>query len=155
MGGNNQTVDIIFDSVTSDDARDKVHAYPKNLMNICKTRYLRLGGPTKDWFWALCEKGLSQKCFGKEKLFWIRFPRSSDELKQLQQWCDADTLRPSISEEINFTIEDVQRAFDNILSRRVRGKLVVVLIKEETTAEEEKREVEEVENNDTSSKDGA
>jgi NADPH:quinone reductase-like Zn-dependent oxidoreductase len=118
-------VDVIMDCVTSADPRDATYEYPKQLRHLCRQRYIRLGGPTFDWFRAGLEKALPIPCFGKEKLFWIRFPKSSQELAQLKQWCEEGKLKSSVAERVKFTQEDVQKAFDDILTRRVRGKLVV------------------------------
>jgi NADPH:quinone reductase-like Zn-dependent oxidoreductase len=138
-------VDIIMDCVTSVDANDASNSYPKKLLPLCKMKYIRLGGPTIDWFYAGCERVLPMTCFtGKEKLFWIRFPRSSEELATLGKWCAEDSsdggqkkLEPHLSLPlVDFSAEAVQQAFDTIMSRRVKGKLVVEIIKPETTAPE-------------------
>jgi NADPH:quinone reductase-like Zn-dependent oxidoreductase len=132
------TLDVIFDTVTSADPRDKRNEYPKLLSKYASTRYIRLGGETPDWFRAGCERVLPFSCFGKEKLFWIRFPKSSGELKQLQQWADAaaegesttTTLKPRVARVMDFTADQVQEAFDMILDRRVQGKIVVQVAKD-------------------------
>ena len=117
--------DVIFDCVTSADPRDLQWTYPKLLLPFCKQRYIRLGGRSIDWLKAGCERILGVTCFGKEKLFWIRFPHSSEELKQLNGWCNELRLTPTVSEVIAFTQPDVQEALDRINTRRVQGKLVV------------------------------
>lgn len=117
--------DVILDCVTSADPRDSSWKYPEILMPLCRKRYLRLGGKSVDWIKAGCERVLGAQCFGKEKLFWIRFPKSSEELKQLKEWADDNRLTPTTSEVMDFTPEAVQQAFDRIMDRRVQGKLVV------------------------------
>jgi NADPH:quinone reductase-like Zn-dependent oxidoreductase len=121
----NSMFDIVLDCVTSVNVLDRQHEYPKKLLPLCKTKYIRLGGPSKDWFYAGCERMLPVTCFGEDKLFWIRFPQSSDELEQLYQWCQEGKLKPKISCEVEFSPEAVQQAMDDLLSRRVQGKLVV------------------------------
>jgi reticulon-4-interacting protein 1, mitochondrial len=121
-----RSVDIILDCVTSADVRDSQHDYPRKLLGLCKTKYIRLGGATKDWLFAGMERTLPITCFrNKEKLFWIRFPKSSGELKKLAQWCREGKIKPCISREVDFSPEAVQDALDEILCRRVQGKLVV------------------------------
>lgn len=121
------SMDVVLDCVTSADVRDSQnHHYPQKLLGMCKTKYIRLGGPTKDWFFAGMERLLPVTCFReKEKLFWIRFPKSSGELETLAQWCREGLLKPVISREVDFSPEAVQHAMDEIMLRRVQGKLVV------------------------------
>jgi NADPH:quinone reductase-like Zn-dependent oxidoreductase len=119
-------VDVVLDCVTSADVRDSQNEYPQKLLPLCRTKYIRLGGQTMDWFYAGCERVLPMTCFrGKEKLFWIRFPQSSGELKQLAQWCVEGKLTPSTAREVDFAPEAVQHALEELLTRRVKGKLVV------------------------------
>ena len=121
-----RNVGVVFDCVTSADVRDSQFDYPRKLLPLCKTKYIRLGGPTMDWFYAGCERVLPITCFrGKEKLFWIRFPDTSGDLQQLAQWCTEGKLTPSVSREVDFAPEAVQHAMEELLSRRVKGKLVV------------------------------
>ena len=136
-------VDVVFDCVTSADERDtKPYNYPRLLKNMTTTRYIRLGGKTKDWFYAGCERFLGDNTiFGKEKLFWIKFPHSSQQLKQLQEWCDCDNTQNSVedankltvhvSKVIQFNPDAVQHAMDDIMSRRVQGKLVVKIYEDD------------------------
>lgn len=128
----NYRVDIVLDCVTSADVRDsQSHDYPRKLLGLCKTKYIRLGGPTRDWFFAGMERTLPITCFrGKEKLFWIRFPKSSGELQTLAQWCHDGLLKPLVSREVDFSPEAVHDAMNQIMSRRVQGKLVVKIAAE-------------------------
>ena len=130
-------VDIVFDCVTSADERDsKPFNYPHLFKDMTSTRYIRLGGRTRDWFYAGCERFLGDNTiFGKEKLFWIKFPQSSQQLKQLQEWCDdigdrnkdekVKKLAVHVGKVFRFNPEDVQQAMDDIMTRRVQGKLIV------------------------------
>jgi NADPH:quinone reductase-like Zn-dependent oxidoreductase len=120
-------LDIILDCVTSADSRDNRHQYPERFRNRCRTKYIRLGGPTVDWFYAGCERVIPYvTCFrGKEKLFWIRLPNSSNDLNLLGTWCMEGKLKPTINQIIPFSPDAVQKALDTILTRRVKGKLVV------------------------------
>lgn len=120
--------DVIFDCVTSSDPQDYQFMYPKRLLPICTQRYLRLGGTSIEWWKAGCERIFGGNWFGKEKLFWIRFPNSSQDLKQLTEWSEQLRLVPKVSTFIKFTPVDVQDAFDQINNRRVKGKLVVVIV---------------------------
>lgn len=134
--------DFVMDCVTSADPRDQYTNYPCLLQqqrSPLDSRllsqdyvYRRLGGKSVDWIRA----GL-ERLFGKfipswmvwpnghERLFWIRFPRSSGELRQLQEWAETSKLRPHIAATYEFTPEAVQDAFDAIQSRRVQGKVVI------------------------------
>lgn len=130
-------VDVVFDCVTSADERDtKPFNYPQLFKEMTSTRYIRLGGRTRDWFYAGCERILGDNTiFGKEKLFWIKFPQSSQQLKQLQEWCDGvgsrntdengKKLTVHVGKVFPFNPEDVQQAMDDIMTRRVQGKLIV------------------------------
>jgi NADPH:quinone reductase-like Zn-dependent oxidoreductase len=127
--------DVVMDCVTSADPRDSsIHHYPSllqapgnGLVNE-KYVYLRLGGATWDWFRAGVRRstyGMLNLFWGSEQLFWVRFPHSSSELKQLVQWADEGKLTPNLHNVYDFTPEAVQNAFDAMLSRRVQGKVIV------------------------------
>lgn len=133
---------VVLDCVTSADPRDQIVDYPSLIRRHHLTtaaepllvddhQYLRLGGQTPDWFRA----GVERVCFGlsiwpdkHEKLFWIRFPKASHELRQLQEWAQDNKLQIHIEETIPFSADAVQRAFDRILERRVKGKIVVEVV---------------------------
>lgn len=117
--------DVILDCVTSADPRDSRYQYPQQLKSYCIKRYIRLGGPSFDWIRAGMERVLPFSCFVKEQLFWIRFPKSSDELQQLAEWADEGKLKPRVSQVFDFSTTGVQQAFDLLHNRRVQGKLVV------------------------------
>jgi len=122
-------VDITMDCVTSGDPADQAMGYPQMLLPLTNIRYLRLGGVFSDWCVALVERW-GWNLFGKEKLFWIRFPHSKEELLQLKGYCDAGHLKPKIEKTVPFTIDGIQEAFADIMSRRAKGK-IVIQVKEE------------------------
>ncbi|GKY98147.1 hypothetical protein MPSEU_000772500 [Mayamaea pseudoterrestris] len=130
--------DVVMDCVTSDDPRDTApYYYPRLIQQIGASDHLppwlspnyiyrRLGGDTRDWIRAGLERTLGFNCWNKhEKLFWIRFPNSSGELKQLAVWADHKQLAPKINQVYEFNEKGVKNAFDAILDRRVKGKVVV------------------------------
>lgn len=139
--------DFVMDCVTSEDPRDmaKVH-YPtllqeqKDLLLSQNYVYRRLGGPTSDWLRASMQRLVSGGAGGtkgslfwwklgasssSEQLFWVRFPQTSRELEQLAHWVKQGKLRAAVQEVYAFSESEVQCAMDAILSRRVRGKVVV------------------------------
>jgi hypothetical protein len=75
--------------------------------------------------------------FSHEKLFWIRLPHSSRQLQILQQMVQSSpkddassykkrkSLKVYIQDVYPMTAEHVNRAFQQILSRRVQGKIVI------------------------------
>ena len=67
-------------------------------------------------------------------MFWIEFPYSSDHLRQLQEWADDDgaNVKPRVQSAVDgMSVEGVQEAMDQILSRRVAGKIVVKVLTDE------------------------
>lgn len=135
--------DIIMDCVTSDDIRDQIHSYPIILQSssskelLLKPNYIyrRLGGGTIDWIRAGIERITGIQSIWNtqhEKLFWIKFPKSSNDLKQIYNWINNDDkLKPPIIELQNiykFTKYDVENALKSLLSRRIRGKVVIEII---------------------------
>lgn len=173
--------DIVMDCVTSDDPRDHNLSYPSMLQNPLYNHllsndyiYRRLGGHTGDWIRAGLERTIipsssSSNIVWKnshEKLFWIKFPHSSQQLYQLYEWMmtmkptksdddkgdDDDNnnndkikpndnpsflfLKPPIIEKhyiYPFTKDGVENAFSALLSRRVRGKVVIEVIPSSST----------------------
>lgn len=152
--------DIVLDCVTSDDPRDQNFSYPEMIQQHDNSKFLlandyiyrRLGGSTMDWIRAGVERviGLSLWKTKHEKLFWIKFPKSSSLLQELATTMERDDdtaspndddeatkehsgtlLLPPIVESQNvypFTKYGVEDAFGAILSRRVRGKVVIEII---------------------------
>lgn len=131
--------DVIMDCVTSADPKDQEPInYPKWIQQYKDTLltddyvYRRLGGESFDWVRAGLERTLGISCWKDrhEKLFWIRFPQSVPELRQLQEWAEAGKLKPEVSQVYDFSQQGVRDAFKAILERRVRGKVVVQVLKE-------------------------
>jgi NADPH:quinone reductase-like Zn-dependent oxidoreductase len=145
--------DVILDCVTSADPSDAQHDYPSKIRNTTVVSsqhlYQRLGARlSSDWIRA----GLARKnyCFPhswlwkdpRERLFWIRFPHSSHELEELVKLTPA--VKPRIQRVYpELTVATVQQAFDDILSRRVKGKVVVRVVP--ATEEEQAKREQEVE----------
>ncbi len=127
---------VILDCVTSADPEDARFDYPRLLRTspgLTSTNhiYQRLGGQSSDWIRAGLARPnkLPHSWLWKdprERLFWIRFPASSHELEELASLADSGQLRPRIQDlKFGLTTETIQQAFDQILSRRMQGKLVV------------------------------
>jgi hypothetical protein len=141
--------DFVLDCVTSDDPRDtEPFLYPTLLQRTPVDNftllsdgyvYRRLGGPTRDWIRASLQRVCSGTAGGihggfwwwgsrnseREQLFWIRFPKSSSELDQLRQWMQEGKLRVEISEVNSFSRHGVEKAMKDIMSRRIRGKVLI------------------------------
>jgi len=138
---------LVMDCVSSADSRDQsLFHYPSllqeeqpNSKQLLSSDYIyrRLGGPTGDWIRAGLERTLGFSCWKNphEKLFWIRFPRSSHELLQLQEWWEAGKLKVHIAQTYDFTAEGVNEAFASLNSRRVKGKVVVRVRPEDCAAQ--------------------
>ena len=130
--------DVVLDCVTSADPRDQRNDYPTLIQknsDILSSDYVyrRLGGSSPDWIRARLERyGVNCWKDKHEKLFWIRFPHSSGELQQLQEWAQAGKLTPHVSNVYDFSADGVRSAFDALLGRRVQGKVVVQVYKEDT-----------------------
>lgn len=122
--------DIVVDCVSSADPRDASAGYPTLLQTkkglLSKDYvYRRLGGPSLDWIRAGLQRTLGIKLWSNphDQLFWIRFPKSQDELKKLKQWVEEGKLKPHVGH--TFNLNQVSEAFEMILSRQVQGKVVV------------------------------
>ena len=128
---------VVMDCVSSAEPRDMSMNYPLQLQQHPSAKYFlsddyvyrRLGGPTTDWIRAGLERttGLQWWPNQHEKLFWIRFPSSTTELQQIKEWVNDGKLLPRIDATYEFSEEGVKKAFDDLLSRRVQGKCVVVM----------------------------
>jgi NADPH:quinone reductase-like Zn-dependent oxidoreductase len=136
---------VVLDCVTSADPRDQAMQYPAMIQDpsngLLQADYVyrRLGGASLDWIRAGLERTCGLNCWKDkhEKLFWIRFPKSSHELRQLQEWAESGKLTPTVSNVYDFTETGVRAAFDAILSRRTQGKVVVRVLAEEDGAVQE------------------
>ena len=139
--------DFVMDCVTSEDPRDKAKVHYPTLLQEQKESllsqnyvYRRLGGATSDWIRASMQRVVSGGAGGtkgsffwwkfgssssNEQLFWVRFPQTCHELEQLAQWVKQGKLKATVQEVYAFSESGVQSAMDALLSRRVRGKVVV------------------------------
>ena len=125
--------DVVLDCVTSGDPRDQTMDYPRLLQSYEPSLltkdyvYRRLGGKTPDWIRAGLERTAGVGCWRDrhEKLFWIRFPHSSRELQTLTEWVNDGKLKIKLEKVYDFSPEGVRDAFSALLSRRVRGKVVI------------------------------
>jgi NADPH:quinone reductase-like Zn-dependent oxidoreductase len=127
--------EVVMDCVSSAEPRDMSLNYPSLLQHHARAKeflsedyvYRRLGGPSTDWIRAGLERmtGIQWWPNRHEKLFWIRLPGSCEELQQIREWVDGGKLQPHIDLTYEFTEEGVKKAFDDLLSRRVKGKCVV------------------------------
>jgi len=151
--------DIVMDCVTSADPRDRRPIdYPEFLQQTQSQSpdsggdalpllapyyvYRRLGGPSADWIRAGLERTAGVNCWTDrhEKLFWIRFPDTKRELRRLSEWAEAGALKPHVSNVYDFSTDGVKDAFDAILSRRVRGKVVVKVMQDGDEQQEEQEQ---------------
>jgi NADPH:quinone reductase-like Zn-dependent oxidoreductase len=133
--------DLVLDCVTSADPRDSSLNYPQRVQSsrILSNNYLyqRLGGPTPDWIRAFLKRvGLPPWWRNPhEQLFWITFPHSSEQLKELGKLAEMGQLTPKISKTLSgLTAANVQEVFDDILTRRVQGKVVIEVVEADRTS---------------------
>ena len=132
--------DLILDCVTSGDPDDSKSEYPRLIRQYQQHRnylYQRLGGEWHDWikagfcrFLPLSAHKLvwwSWKYWNAhEKLFWIKFPYSSNQLEELSKLAKAGKIKPILSKVYpTFSAASVQQAFDDTTSRRVQGKIII------------------------------
>lgn len=128
--------DIVLDCVTSADPKDAGLGYPSSIRGAPRlltdnALYQRLGGKPSDWIRAsLARPNIFPHSWlwrdPRERLFWIKFPHSQPGLNALARMADAGKLKPKIKSVYSgISATNVQNAFEDILSRRVRGKIVV------------------------------
>jgi NADPH:quinone reductase-like Zn-dependent oxidoreductase len=143
---------VVLDCVTSADPRDQAMQYPAMIQDpanglVCLQDndyvYRRLGGASLDWIRAGLERTTGLNCWKNkhEKLFWIRFPKSSYELRQLQEWAESGKLAVNVSNVFDFSVSGVRAAFDEILSRRTVGKVIVRVLAEKDAEVEKEQEL--------------
>ena len=141
--------DLVLDCVSSHDPRDLVHGYEETIrgavfypavvpggclssaeapapQKVLQGKYVCLGGVFASWVAAGLKGALGLDIFsaGRE-LFWIRLPRSSGLLTELELMAAEGRLRHRIGRILPFTDEGVQEAFRLLNERRVVGKVVV------------------------------
>lgn len=135
--------DVVIDTVSSADSRDRKAAYPNRISKLCVLKrhdeepgvdphnYVVFGGETWSWWRALILRLIGFNFFplGFE-LFWIRMPKSRRYLQTLQSMCDNLDLRPEIMKVFPFTDEGVRAAFRIVhpppgKTRSASGKVVI------------------------------
>jgi NADPH:quinone reductase-like Zn-dependent oxidoreductase len=123
---------FVLDTVYSNEKRDQSLAYQNFLLHVNKDyvngKYLRLGGGIGDWITALVVRkfGLcsTKKC-GKDELFWVRFPKTSEELDIINKAVEEYGILPFVSVVLPFSENGVIESFNRLRSRRTVGKIVV------------------------------
>ncbi|KAL3926405.1 MAG: hypothetical protein SGARI_005621 [Bacillariaceae sp.] len=133
--------DVILDCVTSGDPADASYNYPERIKNaaepsIVTSNYLyqRLGGRWSDWIRAgLARPGIFPHSLlwkdARERLFWIRFPKSAPALDELTSLVEGGLLKIHVQKSYpEMTVDTVQQAMDDLLSRRVQGKIAIRVI---------------------------
>mmetsp|Transcript_38551 Transcript_38551/g.93401 ORF Transcript_38551/g.93401 Transcript_38551/m.93401 type:complete len:547 (+) Transcript_38551:45-1685(+) len=139
---NGQRFDVILDCVTSGDPNDRSFDYPGRIRDESADivthdhLYQRLGGRFGDWVRAgIARPGIIPHSMiwpdPRERLFWIKFPYSSQFLSELAQMSDEGKLKPRLEKLYNeMTADTVQQAMEDVLSQRVQGKVVIRAVPE-------------------------
>lgn len=145
-----QAFDVILDCVTSGDPNDAQHDYPNRIRQATSPSlvtpnhlYQRLGGQWSDWIRAgLARPDIFPHSWlwkdARERLFWIKFPHSAGALAELTKMAEAGHLKPRLQKVYpEMTADTVQQAMEDVLSRRVQGKVVLrVLSNDKATTSE-------------------
>ena len=126
----NLVFDFVFDGVSSHDPRDAAFSYEKRVRSANMVgkdgTYVHIGGYFSEWIVAHIKRHFGIDLFEKGTLlFWVRFPNSSDYLKELKKYCDEGKLKVKVSKTFPFTTEGVQNAFDYEMARRTVGKISI------------------------------
>ena len=147
--GSRGKFDLVLDTVSSADSRDKDANYPHRIRNrippiikvhgdICEGgdcgvdthNYVVLGGEFGSWWKALIKRLCGYNWFplGFE-LFWIKMDHSTYYLKELKRLCDSEGLCPKVS-TVPFTEDGCRVAFKSLhppknQRRSTVGKIVV------------------------------
>ena len=128
--------DIVFDTVSSHDPRDRVFGYENMIRNpkapLMKkgnnNLYIMIGGVFKDWVCALLKTLFKINLFARGRLlFWVRFPYSSNYLKSLTKFAEDGKLKISVSKILPFSTDGVTEGFKLLKDRRTKGKIVISL----------------------------
>ena len=120
--------DVVFDAVSSHDPRDHVANYERRIRDrgLLAGTYVIVGGLKEDWIKAHVKRFLGVNLFEKGRsLHWVRFPNATPYLKQLKEIIEAGGLKPTIGQVFPLTSKGVQGAFNNIMTRRSVGKIVI------------------------------
>ena len=177
--------DVILDCVTSADPNDRQMNYPVRIRSSSSSNtpivttdhlYQRLGGPCPDWIRAAMVRFLRQVLHlptkytnwiwpdPREQLFWITFPYSSHQLRNITHLAEQFRTHDGMKEDLQLqqqqqqqqqpkeekdphqpspiplilphiskvysglTASNVQSALDDLLRRRVQGKIVIQVI---------------------------
>jgi NADPH:quinone reductase-like Zn-dependent oxidoreductase len=135
--------DVILDCVTSGDPRDAQYQYPTRIRNANNPSivtqnhlYQRLGGQWTDWIRAgLARWDILPHSWlwndPRERLFWIQFPHSSNALDEITKFVEEGKLKPHLQKIYpNLTADTVNQAFNDLLSRRVQGKIAITVTRD-------------------------
>lgn len=133
--------DVILDCVTSGDPNDASYNYPQRIQtainpSIVAQNYLyqRLGGKWSDWIRAgLARPGIFPHSWlwkdPRERLFWIKFPHSAPGLQELTRIVENGELKIHVQMVYpEMTVDTVQQTMEDLLSRRVQGKIAIRVI---------------------------
>jgi reticulon-4-interacting protein 1, mitochondrial len=122
----------VLDTVASVAAVDQGTSYPELLHSkvdekpLLVGKYLTLGGPTTAWLTAGIKRAFGWDLFPNDyELFWVRFPNSSHELQALKDATETVGVKIKVSHEYPFSEEGVRQAFEQLMSRRTVGKVVI------------------------------
>ena len=138
--------DLVLDTVSSHDARDRAHAYKSRIRSdralldhgpnaADEHNYVTIGGRTGGWIVAGVKRVTGVNLFkrGKE-LFWINFNRCAPDLKTLRALAEGEGSNGGGVRAVAGDREDgvsdgrgVREAFRMLHGRRVRGKLAIEL----------------------------
>ena len=153
--------DMVFDTVSSADSRDKAANYESQIRSseppiikvahgsqaeegVDKHNYVVFGGIFISWMRALIKRLSRKFCcctcnfFPKGfELFWIDMPHGTRYLKDLQELCDNQGLRPKVSKVLPFDTEGCQAAFHALNppkseKRSTAGKIVIDMVQKPT-----------------------
>jgi NADPH:quinone reductase-like Zn-dependent oxidoreductase len=131
--------DVVVDTVSSHDKRDSAFDYEKRLRKYGPALmkqgniggrsafvYVILGGGFWDWFHAHLKRFLGIDLMPHDRLlFWVNFSNSTKYLKILKEMCEQNKFRVQIGKIFPFNTSGVQDSFEQQLSRRQAGKIVI------------------------------
>ena len=131
----NGNFDIVLDSVSSHDPRDRAFNYEAKIRksNLLrkdgKSMYLVIGGVFKDWVCAWIKRNFKINLFARGRLlFWVRFPYSTKYLESLTKIVQDGKLKVVVSSVLPFSEGGVQKGFQMLKSRKTKGKIVIKII---------------------------
>ena len=95
---------LCFDTVSSINESDsRAFDYEDYLTHsqLIEGMYVKLGGHTTEWITAGLKRTIGWNLFGGQKeLFWVRFPRSHDDLDTIRRMCEESKIVPLIAREV-------------------------------------------------------